>query len=215
MRRVLPVIEGLSAALEKSGEKRAAISIDTTSAEVAEAALDRGAMIVNDTSAGLDDAAMIPLVARRGACIILMHRLAKPAVMQRDPRYGDVVGEVLAHLMERAAEAERAGIERDRIAIDPGIGFGKTARHNLDLLAHLDRFVATGYTVMLGASRKRFLGEVTGITDPGGRDAATAAVTAVAARAGVLLHRVHEVPMNRAAADLGWTIGGGGSSSAV
>jgi dihydropteroate synthase len=183
----------------------AAISIDTTRAAVAQAALDAGAQIINDVSAGRDDAQMFSLAVRRRVPLILMHMLAEPATMQVNPAYTDVVAQVKAFLLERARAAEAAGVARDRIVIDPGIGFGKTLEHNLALLAHLDELVATGYPVLLGASRKRFLPTVCGLGDaaaPAQLAAATCATTALGVAAGVQLFRVHDVAVNRIAAQV-------------
>jgi dihydropteroate synthase len=196
LRRVMPVMERLRTELSVP------LSIDTTRCAVARAALEAGASIINDVSAGRDDPEMFDLAAERGAPIVLMHMLGEPATMQQDPSYGDVVSEVLEFLMNRAAEAERIGVEHDQIIVDPGIGFGKTAEHNLALLAGLGRFVATGYPVMLGASRKRFLGALARQKDPARRDVATAVTTALAVAAGVQIVRVHDVKINRQAADV-------------
>lgn len=195
-RRVIPVIERLIEAVPVP------LSIDTTRREVAEAALDAGAAIINDVSAGRDDPSILSLAAERGAPFIAMHMRGQPADMQHDPRYDDVVGEVLAFLKRRVDAAVTAGLPRSQIVIDPGIGFGKTTTHNLRILAALDRLVATGQPVMLGVSRKRFLGELTGAAEPADRVWATAAVTALAVAAGVMIHRVHDVLPARHAADV-------------
>ncbi|MBI1372083.1 MAG: dihydropteroate synthase [Phycisphaera sp.] len=195
VRRVVPVIEALRAELD------APISVDSTIAAVAAAALDAGADIINDVSAGRDDN-MFALVAERGVPIVLMHMLGEPATMQHDPRYDHVTTDVLEYLDGRIDAALAEGVDRAQIVIDPGIGFGKTTAHNLTLLADLSRFVASGYPVMLGASRKRFLGEITGVTVAADRAAATAATTALAVAAGVRLFRVHDVAVNRHAADV-------------
>jgi dihydropteroate synthase len=150
MRRVIPVIEGLA------GQVR--LSIDTTKPEVARAAIAAGADIVNDVSASLWEVA-----AETGAAWVAMHMRGQPRTMQEDPRYDDVVDEVESFLVERAARAHDAGVTE--VWIDPGLGFGKTVAHNLALLAHLDRFVATGLPVLVGASRKRFLGALLGASD--------------------------------------------------
>ncbi|MGQ0614198.1 MAG: dihydropteroate synthase [Planctomycetaceae bacterium] len=180
--RVLPVLrllEGLET------------SIDTRRAQVAERALDAGVGIVNDVSAG-SDPAMFPLVAERGAGLVLMHMRGEPATMQEDPRYDDVEAEVTEFLLARATAAQRAGVAKDRILLDPGIGFGKTAAHNLALLEALPRLAAHGFPVVVGLSRKRFLGEWTG-RGIGDRGAATTAACALAATLGAALLRVHEV----------------------
>jgi len=200
--RVLPVIERLRETLPEE----VGISIDTTLAAVAEAALDAGAAVINDISAGRDDDAMLQFAAARKVTMVLMHMQGTPATMQADPRYDDVVAEVRAFLLERARAAAEAGMEKSRIILDPGIGFGKTREHNLALLARLDRFVDTGYPVMLGTSRKRFMG---GICRVGAYDeltGATCATTAMGVMAGVRLFRVHDVKANRQAADVAWAI---------
>jgi dihydropteroate synthase len=189
--RVVPVVRALVR------EVGVPISVDTTKAAVAEAALEAGAVIVNDVSAMRADAAMHGLVAASGAGAVLMHMLGTPRTMQSDPRYGDVVAEVAAALLGWAAEAEAAGIGRDRIAIDPGIGFGKTSAHNLSLLRHLDRLVATGYPVLVGPSRKSFIGLTLGVPVEE-RLEGTAATVAWSVAAGARILRVHDVrPMVR------------------
>ena len=197
------------------------LSIDTQSAVVAEQALAAGASIINDVSAGRDPG-MFEVAARRGAGLILMHMRGDPATMQRAPSYRDVVAEVRDFLLARAAAAEAAGVAREKIVLDPGLGFGKTAQHNLTLLAQLGAFTATGYPVLLGASRKRFLGSLPGAVpgpnpgadpgaeqaEPGARLGGTCATTALGVAAGVALFRVHDVAANRQAADLAWAIAG-------
>jgi dihydropteroate synthase len=184
------------------------IGIDTTRAAVAAAAIDAGADIINDISAGRDDLAMFDLAAAKNVPIILMHMQGQPATMQRDPQYDDVICDIAAHLLERSALAMQAGVARDRIAIDPGIGFGKTLDHNLELLANLDAFVELGYPVVLGCSRKKFIRAICGIDDASFRDAAQEAIggacatTALGVAAGVHLFRVHDVKPNRHAADV-------------
>jgi len=194
--RTLPVIEQL---VERH---RAIISIDTTREPVARAALDCGAAIINDVSAGREDKGMFALAAQRHTPLVLMHMRGQPATMQNDPTYDDVVAEVRAFLLERAAAAQAAGVEPGQIILDPGIGFGKTTQHNLQLLGALDQLVATGYPVLLGTSRKRFLGQITGRDEPTDRDVATAATTAMGVTLGVRLFRVHAVAPNRQAADV-------------
>ena len=200
VRRVLPVIECLRS------EVRVPLSIDTRSAVVAQAAIEAGASIINDISAGRDDPAMFELAARRSAPLVLMHMHGTPQTMQENPTYGDVMAEILQFLLERAAAARAAGVPQGQIILDPGIGFGKTAEHNLTLLANLSRFVDSGYPVMLGASRKRFLGTIVGEEEPRHRDIATAATTAIAVAAGVRMLRVHDVRINRQAADVAFAI---------
>lgn len=184
--RAIPVIEQLSK------KKAAVISIDTRNVEVAKAALDAGAGIINDIS-GLQDENLGILAAKRQAGLVLMHMRGEPATMQIEPKYDDVVAEVLDFLLSRAKRAEALGVSKDRIFIDPGIGFGKTMEHNLSILKHIDKFVATGYRVAVGASRKSFLGKITGKKDPAERIFATAATVALCAAAGVSVVRVHDV----------------------
>jgi dihydropteroate synthase len=188
--RVLPVIEGLVA-------DGIAVSIDTSKAEVARAALAAGAVLVNDVTALRGDPGMAGVVAAAGADVCLMHMLGEPRTMQDDPRYDDVVGEVEAFLAERAEVAVAAGIARDRIALDPGIGFGKTLAHNLALMRALPRLSALG-PLLLGVSRKRFLGALTGREIASDRVAASVAAALYCYRGGAHLLRVHDV---RATAD--------------
>jgi len=200
IQRVIPVI----AAIRR--ETGIVISIDTTSCEVAEAALAAGADMINDVSAGLDDAAILTLAAETGVPIILMHSRGAPKTMQDDPYYDDVVQEVIDALHERIHAALNAGIKKENIAIDPGIGFGKRKQDNLDLLAHLDRLVASGFPVLLGTSRKRFMGSICAVAEPAELVTATAVTTALGVMAGVRLFRVHDVRENRQAADVAWAI---------
>jgi len=191
IRRVAPVIAGLVGA-------GVPVSVDTSKPEVAAAALAEGALVVNDITAfGHPDMAALVAEARCG--VVLMHIQGTPRTMQDNPTYGDVTVEVRDFLMERAAMAEMAGVERPRICIDPGIGFGKALRHNLQLLARLDLLVSTGYPVLVGTSRKSFLGTIVDEPDPAERDVATAATVAIAATRGAAVVRVHNVEMARQA----------------
>ena len=142
------------------------VSIDTSKAEVARRALEAGAVLVNDVTALRSEPALAGVVADSGACLCLMHMLGEPRTMQENPRYDDVVSEVKAFLEERLEFATKAGIDEERICLDPGIGFGKTVEHNLELLARLDEIVALGRPVLVGASRKRFLGRLLGDARP-------------------------------------------------
>ncbi|HWI07694.1 MAG TPA: dihydropteroate synthase [Solirubrobacteraceae bacterium] len=189
LRRVVPVLEGLAGA-------GARLSIDTSKAAVAAAALDAGASVVNDVTALRGDAAMAELVARRDCDVCLMHMLGEPRTMQRDPRYGDVIAEIRAFLEERLAFAVAAGIDERRVWLDPGIGFGKTIDHNLELLARLEEIVAIGRPVVVGTSRKSFLGTITG-REPGERVAATIATNVLALASGASIFRVHDVAPTR------------------
>lgn len=200
--RVVEPIRRLRTALEDQGLGRVTISIDTTLADVADAALDAGATMINDVSAGREDGEMLELAADRGAPIVLMHMLGSPGTMQDDPRYGDVVQEVLGFLNERAEAAIQAGVARNAIWLDPGIGFGKTAAHNLALLGGLQRLVATGYPVLLGVSRKRFIAACCqGFANPTAQQRlpGTLAAGLIGAQAGVAALRVHDVAQHRQA----------------
>lgn len=197
MARIIPVIERLARV-----EPKVRISVDTTRREVAAAAIAAGATLVNDVSAGRDDPGLFDLVAGSGADLALMHMQGTPLTMQDNPYYDNVVEEVLGFLLERAAAAESAGVPRSCILIDPGIGFGKRKIDNLMLLANLEQCVATGYPVLLGASRKRFMGAICGEACPTELVAATAATTALGVMAGVRMFRVHDVKENRQAADV-------------
>lgn len=203
-RRVLDVIRVLRERLPQG----VPLSIDTTWASVARAALAAGADWINDTSAGLDDPGMLPLAAEQHAPIVLMHRSGTPQTMQQAPSYADVVGEVRDHLAARAEAALAAGVRECDILLDPGIGFGKTQAHNLALLAGLGRLVELGLPVLLGTSRKGFLGALCGHVAPHERVAATCATTALGVMQGVAVFRVHDVAANRQAADVAWAISG-------
>ncbi len=187
LRRVVPVIAGLARV-----ETDARISIDTSKAAVAAAALDAGAQIVNDVTALRGDPAMAALVAERGCDVCLMHMLGEPRTMQRDPRYGDVVADVAAFLAERVEHAVAHGIAAERVWLDPGIGFGKTIDHNLELLARLDEIVALGRPVVVGTSRKSFLGAITG-REAAERVPGTIATNVLALARGARVFRVHDV----------------------
>jgi dihydropteroate synthase len=185
LRRVLPVLEGLA-------DTPARRSIDTSKAGVAQAALAAGATLVNDVTALRGDPAMAPLLAAHDCGVCLMHMLGEPRTMQRDPRYDDVVDDVKAFLAERLAFAVAQGIAEERIWLDPGIGFGKTIAHNLQLLARLDELVALGRPLVVGTSRKSFLGAITG-RGPLERVPATIATNVLALAAGARVFRVHDV----------------------
>jgi len=183
-RRVQPVVEALAAA-------GARVSVDTSKAAVAEAALDAGAAIVNDVTA-LGDPEMAPLCADRDCGIVLMHMLGNPRTMQDDPVYDDVVTDVRDFLAARIEAAMAAGIDRERIWVDPGIGFGKTVAHNLELIARLDELTDLGRPVVLGASRKTFLGRITG-RDVGDRLGGSIAAAVLGVARGAAVLRVHDV----------------------
>ncbi|MES2667244.1 MAG: dihydropteroate synthase [Pseudomonadota bacterium] len=192
--RTAPVITALRAA-----GCDAMISIDTRKAAVAQAALRAGADVVNDVSAFGFDAALGPLVAREGVPVVLMHAMGAPETMQDDPRYGDVLLDVYDALAARVQAAEALGIPRSRIAVDPGIGFGKTAAHNLALIRGLSLFHGLGCAVLLGASRKRFIGSIGGAEVADQRMPGSVAVALAGAAQGVQMIRVHDVAETRQA----------------
>ncbi len=186
LRRVLPVVDGLAST-------GAVISIDTSKTAVAAAALDAGASYVNDVTAFRGDPGLAGLVAARGVDCCLMHMFGTPRTMQDDPRYDDVVSDVKAFLEQRLAFAVAEGVPEQRVMLDPGIGFGKTVAHNLELMRRLDEIVAIGRPVVFGVSRKSFLGRITG-REPGDRAVATAAANVLALERGASVFRVHDVP---------------------
>lgn len=196
--RVIPVIEALA-------DEGVVVSVDTTKAAVAKAAMEAGAEIINDVTAAAEQG-MAETMASSGAGIVLMHMQGTPRTMQHEPRYADVVGEVRDFLLTRAARVESAGVVRQAVMVDPGIGFGKTVDHNLTLIRRVGDLVATGYPVMVGASRKGFLGRILDVDEPAQRDVATAAVTALVVASGVAGVRVHDVASSRQAALVAWSV---------
>jgi dihydropteroate synthase len=186
IRRAIPVIEHLAKKMSVP------ISIDTYNYDVARAALGVGAAMINDITASNDER-MGKLAAEKQVPVVLMHMQGTPRTMQIEPQYDDVVGEILEFLLERAKRAEQFGIPKDRIFIDPGIGFGKTLEHNLELLRNIDRFAGSGYRVLVGTSRKSFIGKITGRENPADRIFGTAATVALCAAAAVSIVRVHDV----------------------
>jgi dihydropteroate synthase len=190
LERVLPVIEGIE------GIEGARISIDTMKLEVAQAAVQAGATLVNDVTAFRHDPGMAAFVADRDLDCCLMHMLGEPRTMQDDPRYDDVVSDVKAFLEERLAFAVSEGVREERIMLDPGFGFGKTLEHNLELLRRMDELTTRGRPVVVGVSRKSFLGRITG-RDVAGRAVATAAANVLAYERGARVFRVHDVAVTR------------------
>jgi dihydropteroate synthase len=195
MDRVLPVVEGIRR------RSPVCVSIDTTKADVAEEAIRLGAGIVNDVSALRSDGRMATVVARAGAFVVLMHMQGSPETMQRDPTYSDVVEEVRSFLDRRTRFAVEAGIPEERIFVDPGIGFGKTLEHNLALLGNLSRLVELGRPVLVGASRKAFLGAILDAT-PDERIEGTIAANTAAILGGASIIRVHDAKEGRRTADV-------------
>ena len=191
LRRTIPIIEALRA------EWDGLISIDTSKAEVAQMALAAGADIVNDVSGLRGDAGMIDICGESGCGLVVMHMQGQPRTMQASPRYDNVAGEVRGFFEERYEALTASGIDAECLCFDPGIGFGKTLDHNLALLAHLDELAVRGRPLLIGLSRKSFIGKVLGDDSPALREWPTVALTAAARLQGVLLHRVHAVRGNR------------------
>jgi dihydropteroate synthase len=187
LRRVLPVIEAVR------GQVDVPISIDTTKSRVAERALQAGACMVNDISGLGFDPRMAEVVARHGALCCVMHIQGTPQTMQQNPQYEDVVRDISRYFEERLALAERAGILRENIWLDPGIGFGKTVEHNLEILRRLREFTAFGLPILIGTSRKSFIGKILGDLSPEERLEGTAATVAIAIMNGANAVRVHDV----------------------
>jgi dihydropteroate synthase len=194
LRRLMPVVTALAPKLPGR------ISVDTYKADIAARALNAGAYMINDISALRMDPSMVDVVRDADCPLILMHMQGEPRSMQAEPRYDDVVEDVYAFFVERLNWAVDHGLREENLLIDPGIGFGKTVEHNLEILRNLGSFRSLGRPLVIGTSRKRFLGEIAGIEDPAGRDTATAATTALAAREGAHILRVHRVAENAEAA---------------
>ena len=191
--RVIPVIKAIRQ------KNNLTISIDTTKAVVAREALQAGANIINDVSALRKDPDMIGVVRQSSAPVIIMHMQGTPSDMQIKPVYDDVVAEIIDFFKERIAWITDQGIDRNRLIIDPGIGFGKTLTHNLSLIKHLDEFSCLNLPLLLGHSRKRFLGTITGVPAEKERDLATAVVAALCATKNIAIIRVHNVAATRQA----------------
>ena len=196
-RRVVPVVEKILA--ERPGT---VVSVDTYRSATAAAALRAGARVINDVTALRWDPRLAGVVAEARCPVILMHMLGKPKTMQRDPRYGDVVREVREFLAKRVECAAAAGVEEENIILDPGIGFGKTLEHNLELLNRLDSIVELGFPVLVGVSRKRFIGSLTGVEEARERLFGTVAANVLAYERGATLFRVHDVRANREALEV-------------
>jgi len=193
LRRVIPVIEGLRAKIALP------LSIDTSKSEVANAALDAGASIINDVTAGRGDEKMLSLAAKRKAAIVLMHMQGEPRTMQKDPHYEDVITEVADFFRQQYARALECGVDPMTIAFDPGIGFGKTLEHNLTLLKNLGRLRVHDRPLAVGVSRKSFLGKLVNSSEMSARAAPTIALTAILRARGADILRVHDVKENVAA----------------
>jgi dihydropteroate synthase len=211
--RVVPVIEGIRR--QASGES-VAITIDTTRAAVADAAFDAGADALNDVSAGTEDPDVLGIVAGRDRGVVLMHRLKRPAedsysdAYERSPVYADVVQDVLSFLRRRVEAAIAAGVHPASVAIDPGLGFGKTVDQNLDLIAGLPVFVETGHPVLVGGSRKSFLGATSGMAEARDRDPESAVLAVESWREGARFFRVHDVGIHQRSLQIASAIGRAG-----
>ena len=190
LNRVIPVIETIAP------EVGVPVSIDTSKAEVASQALKAGAKMINDVTALRGDPDMAGVAAAAGCPVCLMHMLGEPRTMQENPHYEDVIGDIASFLGERVEFAVSQGIKRENLIIDPGIGFGKTLEHNLEILRRLDEFLNLGLPLMIGASSKGFIGKVTGEVDTKKRLAGTLATTIVAFEKGARIFRVHDVAEN-------------------
>jgi dihydropteroate synthase len=200
--RTVPVIAALRALSD------IAISIDTRKSAVAQAAVQAGATLINDVSAMMWDPDMAQVVAKSDQPLCLMHAQGDPATMQADPRYDDVLLDVFDYLADQIAVAVEAGIARSRIVVDPGIGFGKTQAHNLALLRRMSLFHALGCPILLGASRKRFIGTITGAQAASDRMTGSLAVTLAGFAHGVQIHRVHDTKETKAACSMAWALRG-------
>ena len=190
LQRVIPVIEKLRA------QVNVPISIDTSKSEVAGAALDAGALIINDVTAGRADEEMLPLAATRKSALVLMHMQGEPRTMQKNPHYGDVVREVADFFRQRYSRALECGVDPMRLAFDPGIGFGKTLEHNLSLLKNIDQLRVNDRPLIVGVSRKSFLGKLAGSDEMRDRITPTVALTSILRERGADILRVHDVKEN-------------------
>ena len=202
-RRVIPVIEAIAKALPA-----AVLSVDTVKSDVVRSAVDAGARIVNDVSGFRLDPRMGEICAAAGVGVVLMHSRGSVSEMgtYEYASYDDVVDEVLTELRDRVASARTAGVAEECIAVDPGIGFSKRSEHSLSMLAALPELVRWGYPVVVGASRKRFVGEIAGVADPSGRVYGTVGANVAALERGARIFRVHDVAANRQALDVAWAV---------
>ena len=191
--RVIPVIESLADKIDIP------ISIDTRKSEVAEAAVKAGASIINDVSGLRDDERVASVAARHGTALIVMHMKGTPADMQLAPEYKDLIGEILEGLRRSVSKALAAGVAKEKIVIDPGIGFGKTVEHNLEILSRLDEFKRLGYPVCVGTSRKSFIGKILDQPDASDRQSGSIVSAVIAAMKGANILRVHDVLQTRQA----------------
>ena len=201
-RRIIDVISQLKIKMPRDK----IISVDTTSSEVAEAAIDLGVDMINDVSGGNDDQKMMSLIAKHNLYYCIMHMQGSPKTMQDNPKYKNVVSEIIDFLSYQSKKAMDLGISRDKIILDPGIGFGKKTEHNLEILKNLENFSRLGFYTLLGTSRKKILGEISGNNNPVDRIAGTCATSALGVMAGINIYRVHDIWQNKQAIDVAYAI---------
>ena len=201
-RRIIDVISQLKIKMPRDK----IISVDTTSSEVAEAAIDLGVDMINDVSGGNDDQKMMSLIAKHNLYYCIMHMQGSPKTMQDNPKYKNVVSEIIDFLSYQSKKAMDLGISKDKIILDPGIGFGKKTEHNLEILKNLENFSRLGFYTLLGTSRKKILGEISGNNNPVDRIAGTCATSALGVMAGINIYRVHDVWQNKQAIDVAYAI---------
>ena len=201
-RRIIDVISQLKKVIPSN----ILISVDTTSSEVAQAAIDLGVEMINDVSGGTDDEKMMPLIAQNNLYYCIMHMQGSPKTMQDNPTYENVIEEIKSFLMEQAIKLTELGLEKNKIILDPGIGFGKTTNHNLEILNNLEIFSSLGFNTLLGASRKRLFSEISKENNPEDRISGTCATSALGVVAGINIFRVHDVWQNKQAIDVAFNI---------
>ena len=201
-RRIIDVISQLKKVIPNN----ILISVDTTSSEVAQAAIDLGVEMINDVSGGTDDEKMMPLIAQNNLYYCIMHMQGSPKTMQDNPTYENVIEEIKSFLMAQAIKLTELGLEKNKIILDPGIGFGKTTNHNLEILNNLEIFSSLGFNTLLGASRKRLFSEISKENNPEDRISGTCATSALGVVAGINIFRVHDVWQNKQAIDVAFNI---------
>ena len=201
-RRIIDVISQLKKVIPSN----ILISVDTTSSEVAQAAVDLGVEMINDVSGGTDDEKMMPLIAQNNLYYCIMHMQGSPKTMQDNPTYENVIEEIKSFLMAQAIKLTELGLEKNKIILDPGIGFGKTTNHNLEILNNLEIFSSLGFNTLLGASRKRLFSEISKENNPEDRISGTCATSALGVVAGINIFRVHDVWQNKQAIDVAFNI---------
>ena len=201
-RRIIDVISQLKKVIPSN----ILVSVDTTSSEVAQAAIDLGVEMINDVSGGTDDEKMMPLIAQNNLYYCIMHMQGSPKTMQDNPTYENVIGEIKSFLMAQANKLTELGLEKNKIILDPGIGFGKTTNHNLEILNNLEIFSSLGFNTLLGASRKRLFSEISKENNPEDRISGTCATSALGVIAGINIFRVHDVWQNKQAIDVAFNI---------